>query len=301
VLKTINLAKSVWNKAFLDNFNIFDWTDESAEAEVALISIERGISAASFPKLKYILSPTTGSDHIPAGPWQIYKLEPSEQDDYNFLQSEVWSTAEHTIGLIISLLKNYPEEFKNCHVGRFERTLKGQTLRDKTLGLIGYGRVAHQVEQLALGMGMAPYAVESLHGYPEPCDIYSIHLSLNKHTESVINGDFISRLKPGSYLINTARAQIVREHAILEALKSGHLLGYAADVCDLEWDSHSWLWQARNDYNIIFTSHIAGYTKEDVHRTARYVLRKFLKAQVPNSQKGYKWSKAQSAKSVLSV
>jgi D-3-phosphoglycerate dehydrogenase len=155
--------------------------------------------------------------------------------------------AEHTLALLLALLRRIPQEDKQLRSGLFDKTrYSGSELRGKTLGLIGYGRIARRVAEL-----VAPFEVQVLVYHPsatdEPLpprvsklkdveevlrqsDIVSLHCPLTARTHALINDQAIMRMKQGALLINTARGEIIDEEALLKALHSGRLGGAALDV-----------------------------------------------------------------------
>src|SRR5919198_188605 len=122
----------------------------------------------------------------------------------------------------------------------------GMQLTGKTLGLIGFGGIAAEVARIALGSGMRVIAWNrSPKKYPgvefveldeliDESDVVSIHLLLNDETRGMISRARIEAMKPGVILVNTARAAIVDEEAMIDALKSGHIRHAGLDVFNTE-------------------------------------------------------------------
>ena len=126
----------------------------------------------------------------------------------------------------------------------------GEELYGRTLGLIGYGAIGRRVAKMALAFGMRvmvydpycdPRAVEdagakfsSLEETLGAADILSIHLPVTKETTGMVNESWFARMKDGAKLINTARAAVVDQRAMLQALESGKLAGAAVDVMWIE-------------------------------------------------------------------
>jgi D-3-phosphoglycerate dehydrogenase len=122
----------------------------------------------------------------------------------------------------------------------------GMQLTGKTLGLIGFGGIAAEVARIALGSGMKVIAWNrSPKSYPgvefadldtvlARADVVSLHLLLNDETRGMITREMIAKMKPGVILINTARAAVVDEAAMIDALKSGHIRHAGLDVFNIE-------------------------------------------------------------------
>ncbi len=181
--------------------------------------------------------------------------------------------AEHTLALLLALLRRIPQEDKQLRSGVFDKTRYcGTELRGKTVGLIGYGRIARRVAEL-----VAPFQVETLVYHPSATDevlpqgvskakdveevlrrsdIVSLHCPLTASTIAMINEQSIERMKQGALLINTARGQIIDEDALVKALRSGRLGGAALDVFATEPlpANHPLLALEQ----VILTSHVGG-------------------------------------------
>jgi len=122
----------------------------------------------------------------------------------------------------------------------------GMQLTGKTLGLIGFGGIAAEVARIALGSGMRVIAwnrsPKKFHGVEfveldelvDEADVVSIHLLLNDETRGLVSRACIEAMKPGVILVNTARAAIVDEAAMIDALKSGHIRHAGLDVFNTE-------------------------------------------------------------------
>lgn len=151
----------------------------------------------------------------------------------------------------------------------------GHDLRGHVLGLVGFGNVGHRVATRALAFGMKllvydPYvelgfpkeveAATSLQELLARADFVSLHARATRETENLINGATLAAMRPGSFLVNTARETLVDEEALDEFLASGHLAGVALDVVrdDESGRAHRLL---RHE-NVVITPHIGGATYE---------------------------------------
>ncbi len=161
------------------------------------------------------------------------------------------SVAEHALALMMSLARRIPQLSAAIHAGRWEKSGgTGTELRGKTLGLLGFGRVGHEVAQRARGLEMHviahdPYVSETaaldagvkllpLDDILAQSDYISLHLALSPATAKIINAVSLAKCKRGASLINTARGELVDEAALAEALRSGQLAGAALDVFAVE-------------------------------------------------------------------
>src|SRR5688572_2779354 len=159
-------------------------------------------------------------------------------------------TAELTWAIILAGLRNIPQEAQNMKEGKWQSTV-GIGLKDKTLGVYAYGRIGSIVAGVGRAFGMkvivlgreastakareAGYEVAaSREAFFESADIVTIHLPLNKETRGIVTAQDLARMKPTAMIVNTSRAPIIAEGALVEALKKGRP-GYAAiDVYETE-------------------------------------------------------------------
>jgi D-3-phosphoglycerate dehydrogenase len=155
------------------------------------------------------------------------------------------SVAELTLALILSLARQIPEAAAATRQGSFPR-LTGISLVEKTVGLLGLGAIGKQVARRLAGFECRILAYDPLPDevYARQHDIHittlaellqssdfvSLHLPLIPETRLLVNDLFLSQMKRGAFLINTARGELVDESALLHALHSGHLRGAALDV-----------------------------------------------------------------------
>jgi D-3-phosphoglycerate dehydrogenase len=194
----------------------------------------------------------------------------------NAPESTVISAAEHTIGLLVALSRNIPQAHAALKQGRWERQAYGGIeLADKTLGVLGFGRIGQQVARRAAGLGMRvvaydPFvaadrfrelAVERLET-PEAvyaaADFLTLHLPLTEETRGSIDAEALERMRDGVRIVNAARGELVDEDALLAALRSGKVAGAALDVFSVEPYSGPLL----ELDNVVVTPHLAASTEE---------------------------------------
>jgi len=162
------------------------------------------------------------------------------------------AAAEHTVALMLSMVRNIPDASKSAQGGAWERSkFTGVELFGKTLGIIGLGKIGTRVLKTAIALGMNvivcdPYTtattVENLGAkyianYDDfwgECDIITVHVPKTPETNGLINKDTINKMKKGVRLINCARGGIINEKDLAEALKSGQVAGAAIDVFETE-------------------------------------------------------------------
>ncbi|QPF86831.1 3-phosphoglycerate dehydrogenase [Bradyrhizobium genosp. L] len=155
------------------------------------------------------------------------------------------AVAESAIALMWSSARVIAQMDREMRAGNWLRE-DGTQLTGKTLGLVGFGGIAAEVARIALGSGMTVIAWNrSPKAYPGvefvdldtvlgKSDVVSIHLLLNDETRGLVTREKIAKMKPGVILVNTARAAIVDEEAMIDALKSGHIRHAGLDVFNTE-------------------------------------------------------------------
>jgi D-3-phosphoglycerate dehydrogenase len=194
----------------------------------------------------------------------------------NAPESTVVSAAEHTLALLLALTRQIPQAHSALKEGRWERSrFPGMELADKTLGLVGFGRIGQQVARRARGFEMRvracdPYVsserfrelgverAASLESLVENADFISLHATLTPETRGFIDRNLLARMKDGVRIVNVARGELVDEEALLEALDSGKVAGAALDVFGEEPYSGPLLGLS----NVVVTPHLAASTQE---------------------------------------
>lgn len=227
------------------------------------------------PNLKLILTAGIGSDHIDLGAAAASKITVAE-----ITGSNVVSVAEQVVMHILALVRNYIPAYNQVLEGRWdiaEIAARAHDLEDKTVGIIGMGRIGQRVcERLkAFNVKMLYYdqfllrTVEeqvlgarftSMEQLVEQSDVITINTPLTPETDGMFDRNLIFRMKKGAYLVNTARGKIVDTAALVEALEVGHLAGYAGDVWYPQPASKDHPW--RHMPNHAMVPHYSGTTLE---------------------------------------
>jgi len=157
--------------------------------------------------------------------------------------SNAAAVAEHTLALMLALQRQLLGAVMAVKNGNWaaRNTYAGDDFQGKTLGIVGMGHIGSRVARIAAAMDMevlydaprpkeVPYLRVRQEELLERADAVSLHLPLLEHTRQLIGSAALRRMKPGSLLINTARADLIDRTSLLEALDFGHLAGYGADV-----------------------------------------------------------------------
>jgi D-3-phosphoglycerate dehydrogenase len=244
--------------------------------------------------LKFILTATTGLDHIDVDYFKSLGGEViSLKDEVDFLKS-IPSTAEHTWALLLALLKKVPISFDHVKNGGWNRNLFINTnLKEKKIGILGLGRVGTQVADFAkvFGMEIGFFDVKNVESQflrfnsPEElfkwADIITIHIPFSVENEKFIDKELLSFVKNGTVLINTSRGGVWDENEIARLIANGNFSGIATDVLENELNGETielnpLVDLARQSYNVIITPHIAGATKESMEMTEEFIAKKML-------------------------
>jgi D-3-phosphoglycerate dehydrogenase len=246
------------------------------------------------PHLKWLCSPTTGQNHIDEVALDARNIRLlSLRGEREFLET-IRATPEHTLGLIIALLRYYRRAFDDVAEGKWNRDVcRGETLYGNNVGIIGLGRVGYCLATYlsALGANVRwhdPADVRFLPEWQRCSDINDlieasrvIVLCASYHTgQAPIIGKKELETMNGRYFINTARGELVDEDELLAAVNSNQLAGTAIDVIDNEnGDSRLNVWRTLlPNKNLILTPHIAGATYDSMGRTELFIVKKLATA-----------------------
>jgi D-3-phosphoglycerate dehydrogenase len=199
----------------------------------------------------------------------------------NAPQSNVITAAEHTLALLLALARNVPQAHGSLTAGNWERPkFSGVELYEKTLGVLGFGRIGQLVAQRALGFGMRIVAfdlyvaeerfrelgVERAQTSDElyaAADFVTIHLPKTPETENWLNAEAFSKMKDGVRVLNVARGPLVVDEDLKAALDSGKVAGAALDVFREEPMTDHPLFSYPN---VIVTPHLGASTAEATDR-----------------------------------
>lgn len=233
--------------------------------------VDAELLAAAAPRLSVVGVASVGTDRI--------DLAAATQAGVMVVNAPTGNTiaaAEHTVALMLSLLRRIPRADASVREGRWDRSaLTGSELRGRTVGIIGLGRIGKAVARRVAAfearvLAYDPYltadqATEAgarLVGLPEllRADIVTVHTPLTRATRGLVGRAAIEAMKPGAYLLNVARGGIVDETLLAEALTEGRLGGAALDVYSAEplaADS-----PLRGTPNTILSPHLGASTRE---------------------------------------
>jgi D-3-phosphoglycerate dehydrogenase / 2-oxoglutarate reductase len=199
----------------------------------------------------------------------------------NAPQSNVVTAAEHTLALLLALARNIPQADASLHSGKWERSkLSGIELYDKTLGIVGFGRIGQLVAERARGFGMTVVAYDPYVGAERyeatgveraetsddlyaRADFITIHLPNTPETEGWLDAEAFSKMRDGVRILNVARGPLLVDEDLQAALDSGKVGGAALDVFRTEPVTDHPLFHYTN---VIVTPHLGASTAEATDR-----------------------------------
>jgi D-3-phosphoglycerate dehydrogenase len=211
----------------------------------------------------------------------------------NAPESNVVTAAEHTMALLLALARNVPQAHASLTSGRWERSkFSGTELYEKTLGILGFGRIGQLVAQRARGFGMRivaydPYVAaeryrelgaeraETPDGVYTEADFLTIHLPKTPETEGWLNAEVFAKCRDGVRILNVARGPLVNDEDLQAALDSGKVGGAALDVFRTEPVTEHPLFGYPN---VIVTPHLGASTAEATDRAGYQAAEQVLAA-----------------------
>jgi D-3-phosphoglycerate dehydrogenase len=187
------------------------------------------------------------------------------------------ATAEHTMALLMALVRHIPQAYTCLKAGKWDRKrFTGTQLYRKTIGIVGMGRIGSRVakrcqafemkvlahdpylsDEVARDLKVTPVTMDEL---LTQADFIALHAALTPQTTGLINAEAINRMKPGMRIVNTARGPLIDETALLDGLRSGKIAGVALDVFAIEPLAADHPLLALE--NVIVTPHLAASTAE---------------------------------------
>jgi D-3-phosphoglycerate dehydrogenase len=252
-----------------------------------------------FPRLQYIVSPTTGLNHIDGEACRARGIEiVSLRGEAAFLDA-ISATSELALGLMLALLRRIPAAHESVAVQlEWDRDrFCARMLSRMTVGIIGLGRLGRQMARMCNGIGARVLACDphlddsvftnagaqrgTLRELAAQSDVITLHADYRPENDSMVGAEFLASCRRGALLINTARGELCDEHAVAAALDSGGLGGLATDVlrderCGADLAGHPFVERARRGMNVILTPHLGGCCADAMRETEEFAARKLL-------------------------
>ncbi|MCI4368448.1 MAG: hydroxyacid dehydrogenase [Thermoplasmata archaeon] len=198
------------------------------------------------------------------------------------------SVAELSVALYLMLARDLYPRIAKTKSGDWQRSGNGSELSGKTVGFVGYGRIAREIAKRLAPFGTVtiaydPYvkssgdatALVGLEDVLARSDFLSVHAAATEENQHLINGERLSRMKKGAYLVNVARGSLVDEVALIRALDSGALAGAALDVFEVEPPTRK---ELLAHPKVIATPHLGASTHEAQARAGKDTVDEVLRA-----------------------
>lgn len=246
-------------------------------------------------RLKVIVSASTGLDHIDLAYAKKKGIKVlSLQKETDFLR-DITATAEHTWGLLLSLIRKQHFAANDVLEGnRCRRDLfVGSELQGKVLGIVGYGRVGRMVAEYGEAFRMHTYCCDlhvdhyfnegswrrtiSVDELLSVSHVVSLHIPSDHDNFLLMDYDKLSKMRPEAVLINTSRGWIINETDLLRCLNEKKIAGAALDFLTDWADTNPLIRYAKVHDNLLITPHLGGATRESMHKTELFMAEKLKK------------------------
>jgi D-3-phosphoglycerate dehydrogenase len=284
VANTISVLKT-------EDFEVYDSLNELASADLiegVFLKLNFRLNKPDLMKwknLKYILTPTTGTDHIDLEYCVEKNIQVISLKNLPDITSHFTGTSEMALWLMLSLARRSFSAAQDVVNGKWDRNaFIGTSLRNRTIGILGLGRLGMQMASLckSLGMQILSYdlldkqmpgvkPVNSISELFEQSDVISIHVDDRRENEKLISRNLLAKAE-NLLIVNTSRGFVIDEPALIDSMKFGKITGFGADVLSFEQGgSNDWLqkniiWNGMVEHslNVILTPHIGGAVKNDI-------------------------------------
>lgn len=248
--------------------------------------VERGAQG----RLRLVYTASTGLDHLDLEALAEFGIEMRcTKTEYDLLDN-ITATAELACALMLASARKIPAANQAACGGHWARDVyRGMQLSGKTLGVLGVGRLGRMMVQYGRGLrmnviGCDPHPLRPLadleyldfDAFAAAADVISIHIHLGPETEHFINAERLQAMKDGVILVNTSRGRIIDETALVDAIHSGKVGGFGADVIDGEWRNdlvdHPLIALSREHDNVVIVPHLGGVTVESQTVSHKFVV-----------------------------
>lgn len=265
----------IWNDHVQDEDLL---AERLKDTDVLVLIRERtkilGPLLARLPKLK-LISQRSVYPHIDTGACTRLGIVVSSSQHPG---TPCYAAAELTWGLILAAVRQIPQQMASLQAGRWQMAV-GSTLRGKTIGIYGWGRIGHAVAEYARAFGMQVVVwareesreraraegletAQSKEAFFETCDVITLHMRLYPATRGIVKAADLARMKPTALIVNTSRAPLIEPGALVAALRAGRPGMAAIDVFEdepMRDRSHPLLHMP----NVVATPHIGYATREE--------------------------------------
>ncbi|WP_237487909.1 NAD(P)-dependent oxidoreductase [Hufsiella arboris] len=213
------------------------------------------------------------------------------------------AVGEHAIGMLLSLMNNFRNADIEIRNGIWDReSNRGYELKGKVVGIIGYGNNGRSLAKKLKGFEVRVIAYDkyktgfsdeyarevSMEEIVKFSDVLSLHIPLTKETRQLVNDEYLLHFRKPIFFINSARGEIVNTQAVLNAIRSGKILGAGLDVLEVEkfpkLKEQSWFNELAESGKVLLSPHIAGWTFDSYRKISEVLAEKLwqLKSEYKN-------------------
>jgi D-3-phosphoglycerate dehydrogenase len=203
------------------------------------------------------------------------------------------AVAEHSIGMLLSLMNNLKKADWEVRTGSWDREgNRGYELKGKTVGIVGYGYMGKSFAKRLKGFDVNVIAYDkyksgfsdefaqevSMEQIVKHSDILSLHIPLKRETNRLVNDEYLFHFKKPIFFLNTSRGEIVNTQSVLNYIKSGRILGAGLDVLEVEkfpkLAKEPWYHELVNEERVLLSPHVAGWTHESYRKISEVLAEK---------------------------
>ena len=274
--------KKYFNCKFYNNLSQSKFNKISNNYDIILLRFNHYLKLNQKSKIKFVLSPTTGINHIDKNIFRNKKIKIFNLKNKAFL-NQIKASSEFTYLLILSTLR----KLKNFN----QNNLIGEELNEKKVGIIGFGRIGKNVAKFCSNLNAnivfydssikksktKKFKNTSINNLLKTSNIIIICITYNEKNFKVINKKKINLIKKNSMVINTSRGEIIDEEYIFKLAKKKFLY-YSTDVLQNEqFIDRNYYKKMNKNSNILISKHLGGLTKESIYKTDEEIFKNFLK------------------------
>jgi len=240
------------------------------------------------PKLEFVARAGAGLDNI--------DVDIAKQRSIALLaanEGNMNAVGEHAIGLLLSLMNNFRQADLQIRNGIWDREgNRGYELKDKTVGIIGYGFMGQSFARKLSGFGVNVLAYDkyktnfsddyarevSMEEIVKHSDVLSLHIPLTRETKQMVNDEYFFHFKKPIFFINTARGEIVNTQSVLNNIANGKIIGAGLDVLEKEKFpvllEQPWYESLKTNEKVILTPHVGGWTFDSYRKISEVLAQK---------------------------
>lgn len=245
-------------------------------------------------KLQFVCRAGAGMDNID----ENYAIEKGITL-INAPEGNMDAVGEHTVGMLLSLMNNFNYADAEVREGVWNREAnRGYELRDKTVGIIGYGFMGGSFARKLAGFSVNVIAYDkyktgftdryvrevSMEEMVKQADVVSFHVPLTPETNGMVDDEYLFHFRKPIFLLNTSRGKVVKVQAVLNAIKQGKILGAGLDVLEAEkfpaLGEQTWFEELKQSGKVLLTPHVAGWTFDSYRRISEVMAEKLSKLSI---------------------